>query len=97
MLESRRGSGRKVNTRVKKQNYRRTREAAQLSPEKTKEVADSLTSAYNSDNPDEMKQAMFEAAQVLQAASSISGRGPGQVNEEQYSNINPSGGSQTEQ
>ena len=71
----------------------RTREAAALSSEKAKEVADSLVSAYNSDNPDEAKQAMFEAAKVLHAASSISGKGPGQSNEEQYSNINPSGGS----
>lgn len=88
MLESRRGQ--KVTSISMK---RRTREAGVLSPEKAKEVADSLVSAYNSDSPDELKQAAFEASKVLHAASSISGKGPGQVNEEQYSNINPSGGS----
>ena len=96
MLESRRsvtgGHSRKVST-VMGQRTRRTREAASLSPEKAKEVADSLVSAYNSDNPDEMKEAMFAASKELHAVSSISGKGPGQPNEEQYSNINPSGGS----
>lgn len=87
MLESNR---RKVTSDRMK---RRTREAGILSPEKAKEVADSLVSACNSDSPDELKQAAFEASKVLHAASSISGKGPGQVNEEQYSNINPSGGS----
>ena len=90
MLESRRG--RKVTFGSMK---RRTREAGVLSPEKAKEVADSLVSAYNSDSPDELKQAAFEASKVLHAASSISGKGPGQTNEEQFSNINPSGGSDT--
>lgn len=83
MLESRRG---KVSLSM------RARESSTLSPEKTKEVADSLVSAYNSDNPDEMKQSIFEAAKVLYADSSISGKGQGQANEEQYSNISPSGG-----
>lgn len=92
MLESRRrnGSGSKVSVSMRKSS--RTREAAALSSEKAKEVADSLVSAYNSDNPDEAKQAMFEAAKILHASASISGKGPGQSNEEQYSNINPSGG-----
>jgi hypothetical protein len=93
MLESRRrrqvSSGSKVN-----KSMQRTREAAALGSEETKEIADSLVSAYNSDNPDELKQAAFEASKRLHAASSISGRGPGQVNEEQYSNITPSGGSE---
>ena len=93
MLESRRSSRSKVSVSMSSRT-RRTREAAALSSEKAKEVADSLVSAYNSDNPDEAKQAMFEAAKVLHAASSISGKGPGQSNEEQYSNINPSGGAQ---
>lgn len=95
MLESRRSVASahpgKV-SKVMRNTSRRTREAAALGPEKLKEVADSLVSAYNSDNPDEMKQSMFEAAQQLHAATAISGKGPGQVNEEQYSNINPSGG-----
>jgi hypothetical protein len=89
MLESRRSGVVSLGSMEKK----RTREAGILSPEKAKEVADSLVSAYNSDSPDELKQAAFEASKVLHAASSISGKGPGQVNEEQYSNINPSGGS----
>jgi hypothetical protein len=93
MLESRRsvtgGHSRKVSVSMKA-TTRRTREAAGLSSEKTKEVADSLVSAYNSDNPDEVKQAAFEAARVLHASAGISGKGPGQANEEQYSNINPS-------
>jgi hypothetical protein len=88
MLESRRG---KV-TRIMHRNTKRTREAASLSPEKLKEVADSLVSAYNSDSPDEVKEAAFEASKVLHAAASISGKGPGQSNEEQYSNISPNGG-----
>jgi hypothetical protein len=86
MLESRRG-------KVTSGRMKRTRESGILSPEKAKEVGDSLVSACNSDSPDELKQAAFEASKVLHAASSISGRGPGQANEEQYSNINPSGGS----
>src|SRR6266576_3258213 len=88
MLESRRS---KVN-RIMAHKSKRTREAASLSPEKLKEVADSLVSAYNSDNPDETKEAAFAAARVLHAASSVSGKGPGQSNEEQYSNISPNGG-----
>lgn len=101
MLESKRGNRshdhRSKVSRSVNRNSRRTREAATLSAESTKEIADSLVSAYNSDNPDELKQAAFEAAKVLHAASSISGKGPGQVNEEQYSNINPSGGSDSEE
>lgn len=95
MLESRRsvakGNSRKVSISMRSSKHR-TRESAVLSPEELKEVADSLTSAYNSDNPDETKEAAFLAAQKLYASSSISGKGPGQANEEQYSNINPSGG-----
>lgn len=94
MLESRRSvaasRSRKVNDSMR---VRRTRESGVLSPEKAKEVADSLVSAYNSDNPDETKQAAYDAAKTLYAVSSISGKGSGQPNEEQYSNINPSGGS----
>jgi len=60
-----------------------------------KEVADGLVAAYNSDSPDEMKEALYDASQKIYAATSISGKGPGQANEEQYSNINPSGGMAT--
>jgi hypothetical protein len=91
MLESRRN---KVN-RIMGSKSKRTREAGSLSPEKLKEVADSLVSAYNSDNPDEVKEAAFAASRTLHAAASISGKGPGQSNEEQYSNINPSGGKES--
>ncbi len=95
MLESRR-LGRShhifLGGKVSKSMKRRARESGVLSPEKAKGVADSLVSAYNSDSPDELRTAAFEAAKVLHASSSISGKGPGQVNEEQYSNINPSGG-----
>lgn len=96
MLESKRGRSRSGGRQVTTSVMRRTREAAVLSPEKAKTIADALVSGYHSDNPDELKQAAFEAAQQLHAAASISGRGPGQVNEEQYSNINPSPGGQTE-
>jgi hypothetical protein len=96
MLESKRGRSRSGGRQVTTSVMRRTREAAALSPEKAKTIADALVSGYHSDNPDELKQAAFEAAQQLHAAASISGRGPGQVNEEQYSNINPSPGGQTE-
>jgi len=98
MLESRRsvagGHSRKVSNSMGTRS-KRTRESAVLSPEKAKEVADALVSAYNSDNPDEMKEASFSAAKQLYAVSSISGKGPGQPNEEQYSNINPSGGKES--
>lgn len=101
VLESRRGvkgrssphvraSAAKVTTGA----MRRVRESA-LTTGKMKEMADSLVAAYNSDNPDEMKEAMYEVSKELHAGSSISGKGPGQVNEEQYSNINPSGGRDT--
>ena len=96
MLESKRGRSRSGGRQVTTSVMRRTREAAVISPEKAKTIADALVSGYNSDNPDELKQAAFEAAQQLHAAASISGKGPGQVNEEQYSNINPSPGGQTE-
>lgn len=96
MLESRRSAARSNSRKVSRSRMSvkkyRTRESAVLGPDELKEVADSLVSAYNSDNPDETKEAAFAAAQRLHAASSISGKGPGQANEEQYSNINPSGG-----
>lgn len=96
MLESRRSAARSNSRKVSRSRMsakkHRTRESAVLGPDELKEVADSLVSAYNSDNPDETKEAAFAAAQRLHAASSISGKGPGQANEEQYSNINPSGG-----
>lgn len=98
MLESQRSvagrrSRKKVTNSVKVLTSKRAREAAALSPESAKEVADSLTSAYSSDNPDELKQAVFEAAKKLYSVASISGKGSGQANEEQTSNTIPSGGS----
>lgn len=89
MLESKRGSSRVA---VSRSGMKRARESGVVSPDKAKKIADSLVSGYNSDSPDEMKEAMISASKELYAASSVSGKGPGQVNEEMYSNINPAGG-----
>jgi len=89
MLESKRGRSRVA---VSRSGMKRARESGVLNPDKAKKIADSLVSGYNSDSPDEMKEAMISASKELYAASSVSGKGPGQVNEEMYSNINPAGG-----
>ena len=82
ILESKRGA-RKVTTSMK---GKRVRESGALTSEQIKEVADGLTRGYFSEDPDEMKTAIHEAATKLYSASSISGKGPGQVNEEKYTN-----------
>jgi hypothetical protein len=92
MLESKRGSSNRATKSVSKSVMSSHLKESGVPPKKAKEVADSLVAAYNSDNPDEVKQAAYEASKVLYGFSSISGKGPGQTNEEQYSNINPSGG-----
>jgi hypothetical protein len=95
MLESRRGQSNRATKTVSRSVMRkRTRESG-VPPEKAKEVADSLVAAYNSDSPDEVKQAAYDAAKQLYGYSSISGKGSGQQNEEQFSNINPSGGNES--
>lgn len=70
MLESKRSVTGDHNRKVS--NKRRAREAAILSPEQTKAVADSLVSAYNSDSFDEVKQTVFDAAKVLNGSVSAS-------------------------
>jgi hypothetical protein len=90
ILESRTGAkGR--STRVVTNSMKRMREA--LSPAAIKKLADSATAAMNSDNPDEMKQTLYDIQKELYPVSSMSGKGSGEPNENQYSNVNPTGGS----
>lgn len=92
MLESRRNTAASAGRAVTPSGRSRMREAAAISPKKAKDISDALVAAYHSDDPDEMKEALFSASRELYAASSVSGKGPGQVNEEQQGNINLSGG-----
>lgn len=92
MLESRRSTTASAGRAVTPSGRSRMREAASITPKKAKDISDALTAAYHSDDPDEMKEALFSASRELYAASSVSGEGPGQVNEEQSGNTNLSGG-----
>lgn len=92
VLESRGGVRSRLVERVTASGSKRMREAASLTTKQMKKLADEATAAYNSDSPDEMKAALYDVQKALYNVTSISGKGSGQVNEEQYSNINPSPG-----
>jgi len=95
ILESRSGVRGRSSARVTSHMSKRMREAGPaLSPKVVKKLADECTAAAMSDDPDEMKQALLDVQKELYPLSSVSGKGPGQPNEEQYSNVNPAGGSE---
>lgn len=95
VLESKGGVRSRTGRAVIPSGSKRMREASSLSPKAMKKMADECTAAYNSDSPDEMKQALYDTQKALYEVVSISGKGSGQANEEQYSNINPSGGQES--